>query len=456
MGIEDWSTTPASNNAAVPNGWPEGMAPSGVNDSARQMMADLRTWYEDAQWIDYGHVPTRTGNTTFTIPTDVTATYTVGRRIKATDSSTIYGTITASSYGAPNTTVTISSDSGNLSASLTAVAIGDLTPTSNAIPYIYRSSADVASAGTINLNAIRGDLVDVTGTTTITAVTLAEGQERTVRFTGILTLTNGASLVLPGNANITTAAGDIVKFRGYASSVVRAVSYSKLGGGSLGAFLNMQTITATGAGTYTPTAGMRFCIIDMQGGGGGSGGTTGAGGQSCVGGAGGSGARMQLLATAANIGASAAVSIGIAGTAGTSGNNAGGTGGDTTITINASTWTSAGGVGGGGNTSSASAKASGTAGAGGANTTGSNATLIRARAGQTGSYGFSNGATAAIIMPAMGGISEFGSPGALSTGGTGTAATGYGAGGSGAYNGTGGNLAGGAGTQGIITIWEFA
>ena len=84
---------------------------------------------------------------------------------------------------------------------------------------------DIASAATVNFDTSTGDLIDVTGTTTITAITLAEGVEKTVRFTGILTLTNGASLVLPGTANITTAAGDFAVFRGYAAGVVRCVDY---------------------------------------------------------------------------------------------------------------------------------------------------------------------------------------------------------------------------------------
>mgnify|MGYP001559098225 CR=1 FL=1 len=85
--------------------------------------------------------------------------------------------------------------------------------------------SDIASAATLNLDTATGNLVDVTGTVTITAVTLSQGRERTVRFTGILTLTHGASLVLPGAASITTAAGDFAVFRGYASGVVRCVVY---------------------------------------------------------------------------------------------------------------------------------------------------------------------------------------------------------------------------------------
>lgn len=87
--------------------------------------------------------------------------------------------------------------------------------------------ADIASASTINLETATGNVVDVTGTTTITAVTLSQGHWRWVRFTGILTLTHGASLVLPGAANITTAAGDFALFIGYATSVVRCAAYVK-------------------------------------------------------------------------------------------------------------------------------------------------------------------------------------------------------------------------------------
>lgn len=41
----NWSQTAASNNATPPNGWPEGMNPAQVNDTAREMMAALKKWY---------------------------------------------------------------------------------------------------------------------------------------------------------------------------------------------------------------------------------------------------------------------------------------------------------------------------------------------------------------------------------------------------------------------------
>lgn len=90
--------------------------------------------------------------------------------------------------------------------------------------------ATVASAATINLDTCGSNYAQVTGTTSITAITLTDGQDCTVEFSGALTLTNGASLILPGSANITTAAGDTAIFRGEASSVVRCISYTRATG----------------------------------------------------------------------------------------------------------------------------------------------------------------------------------------------------------------------------------
>lgn len=90
----------------------------------------------------------------------------------------------------------------------------------------YRQAANVASASTLNLDAAAdGDYVHVTGVATITAITLQKGEEKTVVFDGALTLTNGASLILPTGANIGTAAGDTAIFRGEASGVVRCTMY---------------------------------------------------------------------------------------------------------------------------------------------------------------------------------------------------------------------------------------
>lgn len=50
--VKSWSATAASNNSASPDGFPEGMAPSGVNDSAREVMAALARYRADTDGVN--------------------------------------------------------------------------------------------------------------------------------------------------------------------------------------------------------------------------------------------------------------------------------------------------------------------------------------------------------------------------------------------------------------------
>ena len=106
--------------------------------------------------------------------------------------------------------------------------------------------ADIASATTTNIGAATGNYVDVTGTTTITGLGAVQaGTERTVTFTGILTLThNATSLILPGGANITTAAGDVATFVSLGSGNWKCVGYQRATGQPLIPSTPAQTATA--------------------------------------------------------------------------------------------------------------------------------------------------------------------------------------------------------------------
>jgi hypothetical protein len=92
--------------------------------------------------------------------------------------------------------------------------------------------SDIASATTTDIGAATAEFVDVTGTTTITGLgTIAAGIVRAVRFTGALTLThNGTSLILPGGANITTAANDTAIFRSLGSGNWLCIGYKRQSG----------------------------------------------------------------------------------------------------------------------------------------------------------------------------------------------------------------------------------
>jgi hypothetical protein len=93
--------------------------------------------------------------------------------------------------------------------------------------------------------------------------------------------------------------------------------------------INIQTFTASG--TYTPTAGMSYCIIEAQGAGGGGGScASNSANTISLGSGGGSGEYRRGFYNASSIGTSQSITVGAAGAAGTSGGN-GGIGGDTLV-----------------------------------------------------------------------------------------------------------------------------
>lgn len=102
----------------------------------------------------------------------------------------------------------------------------------------------VASAATVDLGAQTTRRVAITGTTTIISFGTGANKERLVRFTGALTLThNAGSLVLPGGANIATAAGDAAHLASDASGNWRVLNYRIA---SRGALPPVATTTAQG------------------------------------------------------------------------------------------------------------------------------------------------------------------------------------------------------------------
>lgn len=90
-------------------------------------------------------------------------------------------------------------------------------------------STDIASSTnpSIGLSAT-GNLVHITGTTTINGFDNAQaGTRRVVVFDGVLTLTHSTNLVLPGATNILTAVNDVAVFICEGSSQWRCVSYQR-------------------------------------------------------------------------------------------------------------------------------------------------------------------------------------------------------------------------------------
>lgn len=230
MALKDWSTTAADNDSASPDGAPEGMLPGGLNNTIREIMAQVRGWYEDPQWVNLGHVPTRIDNDTFTVPTDLTATYHAGRRLKLTGSATGYCTIASTSYSAPDTTVNVTMDSGNIPGTLSAVYISILTSTNTAIPgsSILASLLTVDGAG----SGLDADLLDGQSGAFYAPASTAALQSITISVSGT-GLSGGGSLAANRTITIDQTAMTTRNITGKAG-IAKTLSTSAASGGSDG------------------------------------------------------------------------------------------------------------------------------------------------------------------------------------------------------------------------------
>lgn len=110
--------------------------------------------------------------------------------------------------------------------------------------YLASAATPMASAATVDLSTADGYYVTISGTTTITSFgTESAGISYLLRFSGALTLThNGTSLILPGAANITTAAGDMALMISEGSGNWRVLWYTKANGAPLLPFIDSQPI----------------------------------------------------------------------------------------------------------------------------------------------------------------------------------------------------------------------
>jgi len=233
----------------------------------------------------------------------------------------------------------------------------------------WAKGADVASAGALTLGT-DGNYFDITGTTTITSIgTLGVGTVVRLHFDGALTLTHHATdLILPGAANITTAAGDEFEFVEYATGDWRCTGYALASGKAIIVSGDVQSFTSNG--TWTKPAGYATTSrVLVQGWG--AGGSGANGGATDPGSGGGGGAYLERWFALSELGATETVTIGQGGAAPAVGNN-GNAGGNTTL---GSLFTA---YGGGGGITNASGGAGGGGGGGevaigqNGNTTGSN------------------------------------------------------------------------------------
>jgi len=346
------------------------------------------------------------------------------------------------------------------------------------------SSDTIASATTTDIGSKDSAFLTISGTTTITGLgTVAAGIWKFVTFSGALTLThNGTSLILPGSANISTAAGDCALFLSLGSGNWRCLNYMKADGtaiadsdapfvdstaiikGSADATklirieadglttattrvitmpdsdltLQVQQPTIqvfTSSDTWTKPSYLTKVKVTVIGGGGGGGGSLNTGGSS-GGGGGGGGTAIKYIA-AGSLGSTETVTIGAAGAASTSGGN-GGNGGNSSFGAHCTGNGGSGGVQG----------TSGSFGTGGAGGSGASGDLnISGAAGQGGGNANNGGSGGSSALGGGGG----GGPGQAN----GSAGVQPGGGGGGAGSAGGSTTDGAAGGAGIVIVEEF-
>jgi len=213
--ISTWNPVDNSNTTAPPDGWPEGMAPSGVNNCARAMMGAVRRWY-DTVTAQLASLTTSVGTIANYLPLSggtLTGTLTApqlnsngnvsagldmaARDLTLTRNLSSAGTVTAAQV---NSTGGINA-SGGISAGLD-MAARDLTLTRNLWGSGTVTAAQLTSTGNINAAGT------VTGASFIGNVTVPAGG--TLSTTGTVT---GGQVTSTGNMNASgniTASSDLI------------------------------------------------------------------------------------------------------------------------------------------------------------------------------------------------------------------------------------------------------
>jgi hypothetical protein len=114
---------------------------------------------------------------------------------------------------------------------------------------------DLTSASPLVIDT-DGDYFDVTGTTNFAVMTVAADRQFTLQFDGALTMTHHATNIdLPGEANITTAAGDVGVFQSTGANTVQCISYTKADGTAVSAGAGGGPSKGTAPSTFYRTNG---------------------------------------------------------------------------------------------------------------------------------------------------------------------------------------------------------
>ncbi len=236
-------TSPQLGGFLDPNGNYIGMGKGGDIASSSPLVIDIDGDYFDVTGTNSFSTMTVTENRFFILEFDAVLTITHGGSITlpgSTNFTTAAGDHLLCFSSATNTVqvVAITKADGtdvvsglfNVSEDTTPQLGGFLDPNGNYIG--SEKGGDIASISPLVLG-INGDYFDVTGTTGFSSITVAANRLFRLQFDGILTITHGGSITLPGASNFTTAAGDEITFFSTAANTVRVVAITKADGSAV-------------------------------------------------------------------------------------------------------------------------------------------------------------------------------------------------------------------------------
>ncbi|MEH3144413.1 MAG: DUF2793 domain-containing protein [Methylobacterium frigidaeris] len=123
----------------------------------------------------------------------------------------------------------------------------------------------LASAATLDLGAAPTLKVAITGSATVTSFGTSPNRVRLLRFTGALTLTHAAGLVLPRGANLVTAAGDTGLAVSDDTGAWRLWSYQRATGRALAGPASAEIADATATGRAALTAASAAALARAAG-----------------------------------------------------------------------------------------------------------------------------------------------------------------------------------------------
>jgi hypothetical protein len=203
--VESWVTPAAGNLKVPPDGYPENMDKSGINDSSREVMAAVLRFYQNAEWLDLSRDPAtgdpltvqkQSANVVRIVGADLTAFYTSPRRVRMTGGAPdpVYAHVVSSVLTGSDTDITVSLYEGHseVPPGMTAirahiagsVASGGFATTTT-VPYLVPLGTDAAAinsaivalaAGGVGIVWLNEDTYTIDATITMAAGITLQGQ----------------------------------------------------------------------------------------------------------------------------------------------------------------------------------------------------------------------------------------------------------------------------------------